>query len=373
MVEQKFNSLTQESEDLFLTVFKNKETLLQEKEFARLQIKSNPAIMNCPKDSVIDAIVNVALTGTTLDPAMQFAFLIPRRNKKTQRTECCLDISYRGLAGIAVDSGSVLDIDATAVHFKDEFYYEMGLNPILKHVPTKDPGPGPMTHVYAVGILLSGIRKFIVLNRAEVEHIRKRSQAPESDMWKNFYDEGCRKTAVKKLYKLLPKTKQTSQAIMVVNAHEGIEFEKPVKTTDDVKYKQPEFAPPEILKELNALFDALAISQADRDMRLGACGGDVEKLKALELELFKELEARGQPEQPPTKIEPKETGDELLISDVGVKRIQTLFSNAGVKPRADRLKKMAQILNRSISTTKELTKQEANKVIEALSADTKGG
>lgn len=375
LIEQKFNSLAQESEDLFLTVFKNKETLLQEKEFARMQIKNNPAIMNCPKDSVIDAIVNVALTGTTLDPSMQFAFLIPRRNKKTQRTECNLDISYRGLAGIAVDSGSVLDIDATVVHKRDIFDYEMGLNEKLKHKPCLEADPGPMTHVYAKAILLNGVKKFIVLNRAEVEYIRSRSQAPNSDMWANFFDEGCRKTAVKKLYKLLPKTKQTSQAIMVVNAQEGIEFEKPIKTTDDVEYKQPEFGPPELLKELNALFDVLAISQAERDMQLGDCGGDVEKLKALEIDLFKEIEARKaldppKPERTPypgpqERVE-EPAGEDGEISDSQIKTIQTLFSNAGVKDRVDRLKKLAQILNRTISTTKELTKQEASKVIEVL-------
>lgn len=204
--------------DVFLQIADEK-TYMREAAFAMQVMSNNTALQICSHGSIRNAVANIALTGASLNPILQQAFLIPRKGK------CCLDFSYRGLVKLAVDSGSVLDMDATVVHEKDEFYYEQGLNPILKHIPCLEESSGEMTHVYAIATLLSGIKKFIVLSRAEVEKIRKVSQMPNGTMWKDFYDEGCRKTAIKKLYKLLPQTDKLSHAVWVVNEHEGIDFE----------------------------------------------------------------------------------------------------------------------------------------------------
>jgi recombination protein RecT len=138
---------------------------------------------------------------------------------------CCLDFSYRGLASLAIDTGAVLDMDATAVHKEDFFSYEMGLEPKLVHKPSMEQDAGATTHVYAIAILKNGIRKFIVLTKAEVEKVRQSSQAPNSPMWKGWWDEGARKTAIKKLYKLLPQNEKMSEAIEIINKHEGIDFD----------------------------------------------------------------------------------------------------------------------------------------------------
>jgi hypothetical protein len=65
------------------------------------------------------------------------------------------------------------------------------------------------------------------LDKAEVELVRKTSQAPNSPMWTQFYGEGARKTAIKKLYKLLPQTDRMSTAIAAINEFDGLDLEKP--------------------------------------------------------------------------------------------------------------------------------------------------
>ncbi|MBW2645069.1 MAG: recombinase RecT [Deltaproteobacteria bacterium] len=75
--------------------------------FAVQAFRGNNALQKCAPQSIKNAIINVALTGTTLNPVLQQAYLIPRDGK------CCLDFGYRGLCKIATDAGGVIDIDAS--------------------------------------------------------------------------------------------------------------------------------------------------------------------------------------------------------------------------------------------------------------------
>ena len=183
-------------------------------------LRGNMELQKCEMESIKNAVINIATTGATLNPAHGQAYLIPRKGK------CCLDFSYKGLAKLATDSGAVLRLDAHVVHEKDrKFDYWYGSNPDIIHYPSLEQDQGKMTHVYAVANLKNGLKQFIVLTKTEVEKVRQSSQAPNSPMWRDWPEEGARKTAIKKLYKLLPQTEQMSEAISVLNEHEGIDFD----------------------------------------------------------------------------------------------------------------------------------------------------
>jgi recombination protein RecT len=202
--------------DRFLEIVDEK-TYNKEIIFAKQIFDGNDKLQTCPAESIRNAIVNIALTGATLNPALQQAYLIPRKGK------CCLDFSYRGLCKIAVDSTSVYDIDASAVYEGDDFYYEMGLNPILRHVPKMgdtDKEKGKVIAAYAVATLHHGIKKFVVLDKEKIERARQSSQY--AVVWTAHYDEMAKKTAVKLLYKLLPQSERMSVAVAAINEHEGI-------------------------------------------------------------------------------------------------------------------------------------------------------
>lgn len=218
-----FESSALQAKDMFLQLTDEK-TWSREIVFALQILRNNRLLQGTDPQSIRDAVVNVATTGATLNPALHQAYLVPRDGK------CCLDFSYRGLTKLAVDSGSVIDVDATVVHVKDEFYYEMGLEPKLIHRPWLGEDHGELTHVYAIALLHNKVKKFIVLNKAEVEKVKSTSKA-QNGPWKNWYEEMARKTAVKKLYKLLPQTDRMGHAIAAVNEHEGLE-EKQGKASD---------------------------------------------------------------------------------------------------------------------------------------------
>ena len=204
----------QKIKNAFLEV-SDEQVYLKEIIFAKQAFDSNDALQKCSTASIRNAIVNIALTGATLNPVMQQAFLIPRKGK------CCLDFSYRGLCKIAVDSESVYDIDATAVFEGDKFYYEMGLNPVLTHVPVMhEKEKPPVVAAYAIATLFHGIKKFVVLDREKIDRARKSAQT--KNVWDEHFDEMAKKTAVKLLYKLLPQSERMSVAVKALNEHEGI-------------------------------------------------------------------------------------------------------------------------------------------------------
>lgn len=211
--------------DRFLEVVTEKD-YNREINFAIQAIRGNDLLQKCDEQSIRNAVTNVALIGATLNPALQQAYLIPRKGK------CCLDLSYKGLVKVAVDSDSVYDIDAVPVFEGDEFYYEMGLNPTLRHVPKMfdDDKGKKVIAVYAVATLHHGIKKFVVLDREKIERAKKSSQT--SKVWDAHYDEMAKKTAVKLLYKLLPQTERMSTAVSVINEHEGLSLKDERKAQD---------------------------------------------------------------------------------------------------------------------------------------------
>ncbi len=115
-------------------------------------------------------------------------------------------VSDRGLITLAYRSGQVKTIYAEAVHENDEFEYELGLEPKLKHVPaTSDRGA--VTHYYAVFKLVNGGEGFTVMSKDDIEeHKRKFSKAANAGFspWQANYDEMAKKTVIKKVLKYAP-------------------------------------------------------------------------------------------------------------------------------------------------------------------------
>ena len=209
--------------------------------FAKQAFDNSDFLQKCSQESIRQAIVNIALTGATLNPSLHQAYLVPRKGK------CCLDISYRGLIKIATESGGISHIEARVVHEKDEFFYQYGMNPQLNHVVCADPNPGELTHAYAIAYLPNGYKTFEVITRKEIEKVKAVSAA-KSGPWVEWFDEMSKKTVIKKLYKLLPQTDRMSTAVSVINEHEGIDFHGQDKAREVMQrfgfQKREELPPP---------------------------------------------------------------------------------------------------------------------------------
>jgi recombination protein RecT len=203
--------------------------------FATQALMNNDYLYKTAKEneaSLKVAITNVALTGTTLNPVLQKAYLVPR--SVMGKPMVCLDFGYRGLAGIAMDSGAVKHIQPYLVYTFDDFTYEIvNGEPKINHKPELDPPADFTTETfwkflrcgYCISILGDGTRIISPpMGKLQLEKAMKTSKTTgDKTPWRTHPDEQCKKTIVKHTYKLLPQTPQMSHAVAALNEHEGID------------------------------------------------------------------------------------------------------------------------------------------------------
>lgn len=200
----------------------------REAEFAIQILSGNDYAMKLAfgnRQSVINAVTNLAAIGLSLNPARKLAYLVPRDGR------ICLDISYIGLVELAVASGSVRWAKAELVRAGDRFQ----LNGLDK-LPTHDFQPfatdrGEIVGVYCVAKTADGDYLTDTMSIAEVNDIRDRSSAwrawvdkKKKCPWVTDEGEMIKKTIVKRASKMWPKTERLDQAIhhLNVDGEEGL-------------------------------------------------------------------------------------------------------------------------------------------------------
>ena len=188
--------------------------------FAIQILTNNPYLMKCDANSVKDAIVNVPLTGITLNPALKYAYLVPRKVKGDLK--CILDISYMGMIKILTDAGAVKNVDAGVIYSNDKYDFRRGSDPYFKHQPAL-ANEGEKVGAYAIAFLRDGGFQFEILGREEIEKIRATSESYKNEEgrkyspWETWEDEMWKKSVLKRLFKLLPKTNFSDQLIAAIS------------------------------------------------------------------------------------------------------------------------------------------------------------
>ena len=170
------------------------------------------------RQSVVNAVTNVAAIGISLNPAKKQAYLVPRKGK------ICLDISYMGLIDLAVQAGSILWAKASLVHEADAFTLNgFDRPPTHSHNPfSRDRGA--MVGVYVVVKTPSGDYLTDCMSREEIDAIKNRSESVKSGKsspWDTDYGEMAKKTVVKRANKYWPKSDRLDKAIHHLNTDGG--------------------------------------------------------------------------------------------------------------------------------------------------------
>ena len=198
--------------------------------FAVQQMESNDYLLSVAmsnRQSVINAVTNVAAIGISLNPARKQAYLVPRDRR------VCLDISYIGLVDLATQSNSIVWAKSELVYESDSFQMgEPGTMPSHKFNPfAKDRGS--VIGAYVVAKTPGGEYLCDAMSIDEINAIRDRSSAwkawvkdKKSCPWVTDPGEMCKKTVIKRASKLWPKNERLNMAIQHLNVDldEGIEF-----------------------------------------------------------------------------------------------------------------------------------------------------
>lgn len=182
---------------------------------AMTSIITTPKLIECSQRSLLGAVIQCAQLG--LEPGiLGMAYLVPFWNSRASSFEVQLIPGYRGLLALARRSGEISTIIAHEVRVGDAFKYEYGLEPILRHTPSEavDRHTKDISHFYAVARLKDGGVQFEVMTKAEVDHHRDRySKAAKAGPWVTDYTEMGKKTALRRLSKLLPVSIELQTAV----------------------------------------------------------------------------------------------------------------------------------------------------------------
>ena len=204
-------------------------------------VSNTPKLGNCTPQSFLGAMMNAAQLGLEPNTPLGQAYLIPFENRKKGITECQFQIGYKGLIDLAYRSGEVKMIDAQTVYENDEFEYELGMDPVLKHKPARTNRGNPI-YFYATFKLTNGGQGFQVMSIEDVqEHAKKYSKTYNNGPWQTNFEEMAKKTVLKKLLKYAPlktefvkqvtqdetiKTKLSDNMEDVPNEYMDVEYEE---------------------------------------------------------------------------------------------------------------------------------------------------
>lgn len=169
--------------------------------------------------AVLNAVINVASIGLSLNPAEKLAYLVPRDKK------ICLDVSYLGLIKLATDTGNIIWAKAELVYEKDVFKMT-GINSL----PLHEYNPfsldrGKIIGGYSAAKLAGG--DHIVDAQAESYFMRCKAVSPTKTkpIWEAWGESMRLKTLIKVGSKFWPKSKKLDAAIHYLNENEGIDLE----------------------------------------------------------------------------------------------------------------------------------------------------
>jgi recombination protein RecT len=170
-----------------------------------MAVSRNPKLLQCSPQSMLRALIEAADVRIRPLGTNGRGYLIPRKNKNTGHLEACFDPGYRGLIDIAKRGGDVVEIDAYPVYKADEFHYQLGDAPSVRHVPNiTAEDRGPIVAAYAVAHYADGRKQIEVVPAKDLQKIRDTSPAKEGGPWKSWEEEMARKSAVRRLCKYLP-------------------------------------------------------------------------------------------------------------------------------------------------------------------------
>lgn len=188
---------------------------------ALTSIQSTPALLECSTISLVGCVVIASQLGLELGGPLGQAYLVPYRTKSGMIATFLP--GYRGMIDLSRRTGSVAVIEARIVHRRDKFLLQQGTDAKIEHSPyIGDAEPGAMVGVYALCKMRDGVTQFEFLTKAQVDSVRKRSKSGLDGPWVTDFEEMAKKTAIRRLWKVLPVSVEKAMAKAIV-AHDRAE------------------------------------------------------------------------------------------------------------------------------------------------------
>lgn len=208
--------------DAFRKAFKDPSeadrVMSKEIEFASQAMMSNNYLITCATKnplSLVNALKNVALANSTLNPVLKQGYLVPFGGAITFMP------SYMGLVDVLVNNGLVRKVEAHPVFEGEKFEIKHGSQEGLYHEPNPW-GVRDKEHLqgcYYFVIMTDGTELFDTMSKDEIEQIRKRApSAKASSPWDTDYIEMAKKSVIRRAFKMIPKNGISESKVKAIEA-----------------------------------------------------------------------------------------------------------------------------------------------------------
>jgi len=232
---------------------------------AMTAIQQNPDLLKYERNSLFAAVVSSAQLGLLPDAQLGEAYFVPFKGKVT------LVPGYRGLIKLA-RQGDIGFVEAEVICANDKTLYVLGDNSHFEAMVNWQDR-GPMVAVYALAKYRDGgIAARVVMTKGQVDAIRAKSQAGNGPAWTDNYEEMAKKTALRRLAKLLPLSTTANNAFRLSELHE--ELDKPGRIIEGEVHTDPEAEPqPAAAPEMKARRRRTALDDISPGGAAGETGG----------------------------------------------------------------------------------------------------
>lgn len=213
----------------------------REASFLLQAIDGSADLKACTPESKVQALVNVANIGLSLNPTLRFCYVIPKNvmsgvvdGRKKYEKRVTIEPSYMGLLKLATDSGMVRDVVARVVYEGDQFAIDVAKND-ASHIPywTRGMNRGRIVGAYSMATLTDGAKHIEVIGADELGLIRSKSLNAGSAIYNDWEGEMARKAVIKRHVKYLPKSGAEGERLMhaIDLDNEGLDLMKPSEVT----------------------------------------------------------------------------------------------------------------------------------------------
>ena len=221
---------------------------------ALLSISKNKELLDCDPQTIGLSLARIAQLQLT--PGVT-AHLVKYGRR------CEMNVDYRGYIELMEAAGN-RDVRAEVVYEGDDFEFEFGTDPFLKHKPRKfaENEARRITYSYATVLKRGAARPmFVVLDREAIEARRRKSPAwyldPKTKKRLTLEEVGAwyaRKSAIRELQKWVPKNSRRLALVQEYDAIEKDDLERgPVKGERD---PEAEAAARQVVAEMDPKLEA---------------------------------------------------------------------------------------------------------------------
>lgn len=161
-------------------------------------VNSNDLLKNADPQTVCSAAMMAATLNLPINNNLGFAYIVPFKNNKANRTEAQFQLGYKGFIQLAQRTGQFKRINACAIYSDDT---EQDVYNRLTSLLPKPPS-GQITGYIAYFQLLNGYEAHLSMSIDELKaHSQKYSQSAKKGfgVWKDNFDAMAQKTVIKLL------------------------------------------------------------------------------------------------------------------------------------------------------------------------------